>query len=251
MFFYLHHGEGFFNRFLESFPENHIQSFLARISRASQEVGKVVNMYFRNWEISRGGEIFTDANETERLLLLVRSAPDQMVPRLHKLVLNATAEQLRVEHGGGRRHLVVDAGEIAAFQQWFIYAEEILFTLALHESEPGLGNNATEVWSGLFPIVSYVSTPFEERLKIIQQRLLKLDTAIRMLCVEALKSTVDQQRIHMIGGETYGNRIAKQSVGAQEPGRVLRVPQSLPRSAQRVDLGQRRSGKREGYASVG
>ena len=194
--------------FLEAFPQEHIQSFLARMSRAPGEVGKVVNGYFRNWEISRGGEIFTDADETERLLLLVRSNPDQMVPRLHKLVLNATAEQLSVSDSGGRRHLVVDAGEIAAFREWFSLAEEILFTLAIHESEPGIGNNATEVWAGLFPILSYVSSPFDERLKVIQERLKKTDTATRILCVKALDSALDQRRVHMIGGETYGNRIA-------------------------------------------
>jgi hypothetical protein len=194
--------------FLEAFPQDHIQSFLARISRAPGEVGKVVNAYFRNWEISRGGEIFTNADETERLLLLVRANPDQMVPRLHKLVLNATAEQLGVTYGGGRRSLVVDAGEIAAFQQWFSFAEEILFTLALHESEPGIGNNATEMWCGLFTILSYVFSPFDERLKIIQERLRKADTATRVLCVKALDSALDQRRVHMIGGETYGNRIA-------------------------------------------
>lgn len=194
--------------FLKGFPQEHIQSFLARMSRAPEEVGKVVNTYFRNWEISRRGDIFTDANETDRLLLLVRSDPDQMVPRLHRLVMNSTAEQLSAIRGGGRRQLVVDAGEIAAFQQWFSSAEDILFILALHETEPGLGNNATELWSGLFPIISYVSTPFDERLKIIEHRLDKADTATKTLCVKALESAVDQQRIHMISGETYGNRIA-------------------------------------------
>lgn len=191
--------------FLEAFPQEHIQSFLGRMSRAPGEIGKIVNGYFRNWEISRGGEIFADANETERLLLLVRSNPDQMVPRLHNLVLNATAEQIG---GDGRRHLVVDAGEIAAFREWFSFAEDVLFILALHESEPGLGNNATEVWAGIFPILSYVSSPFDERLKIIQERLKKSDTATRILCVKALDSALNQQRVHMIGGETYGNRIA-------------------------------------------
>ncbi len=66
--------------FLEGFPPALVPSFLARMARAPEEVGKVVNSYFRNWALSRGGEVFTDANETEQLLLLVRSAPDEMVP---------------------------------------------------------------------------------------------------------------------------------------------------------------------------
>lgn len=194
--------------FLESFPRNLIPSFLARMARASEEVGKVVNAYFRNWELSRGGEVFTDANETEQLLLLVRSAPDEMVPRLRNLVMTAAPEDLSKRYGSGRRNLVVEATEIAAFPQWFVFAEEILFTLARHESEPGLGNNATKVWSGLFPIMSFVATPFDQRLRIIQERSRKGDAATRILCVEALRSALDDGTIHVIGGQTYGQRIA-------------------------------------------
>ncbi len=194
--------------FLESFPSGLVPSFLARMARAPEEVGKVVNAYFRNWEISRGGDIFTDANETGQLLFLVRSAPDQMVPRLHNLVLTASPEQLGKRYGGGRRNLVAEANEIAAFPQWFDFAEEILFTLARQETEPHLGNNATEVWSGLFPIMSHVATPFDERLKIIQERSQKGDAATRILCVKALKNALDDQTIHIMGGQTYGQRIA-------------------------------------------
>lgn len=194
--------------FLESFPPDFVPSFLARMARAPEEVGKVVNAYFRNWELSRGGNIFADANETEQLLLLVRSAPRQMVPRLRNLVLTATPEQLETRYGGGRRNLVVEANEIAAFPEWFSFAEEILFTLARHETEPDIGNNATKVWSGLFPIMSFVATPFDERLKIIQERSRKGDAVTRILCVEALQSALDDQTIHMMGGQTYGHRIA-------------------------------------------
>ncbi len=194
--------------FLESFPRDLVPSFLARMARASEEVGKVVNAYFRNWELSRGGEVFTDANETEQLLLLVRSAPDEMVPRLRNLVLTATPEDLSKRYGGGRRNLVVEANEIAAFPQWFVFAEEILFTLARHETEPGLGNNATKVWSGLFPIRSFVATPFDERLRIIQERSRNGDATTKILCVEALQSALDDRTIHMMGSQTYGHRIA-------------------------------------------
>lgn len=194
--------------FLKGFPRNLVPSFLTRMARGSEEVGKVVNAYFRNWELSRGGEVFTDANETEQLLLLVRSAPDEMVPRLRNLVLTATPEDLGERYRSGRRNLVVEANEIAAFPQWFAFAEEILFTLARHETEPGLGNNATKVWLGLFPIMSFVATPFDERLRIIQERRRKSDSATKILCVEALQSALDDRTIYLMGGQTYGQRIA-------------------------------------------
>ena len=84
----------------------------------------------------------------------------------------------------------------------------ILFALARYETEPGLGNNATKVWLGLFPIISFVATPFDERLKIIQERSRTGDTATKILCVEALQSALDDRTIHMMSGQTYGNRIA-------------------------------------------
>jgi hypothetical protein len=194
--------------FLANLPQNLVPSFLVRMARAPEEVGKVVNAYFRSWELSRRGDIFASANETEQLLLLVRASPDQMVPRLHYLVLTATSEQLGKHYGGGRRNLVVEANEIASFPQWFFFAEEILFTLARYETEPHLGNNATKVWAGLFPIMSYVATPFPERLKIIQERIRTGDEATRILCVRALQTVLDDQSLHMISSQPYGNRIA-------------------------------------------
>ncbi len=123
-------------------------------------------------------------------------------------MLTATPEDLSKRYRNGRRNLVVEANEIAGFPQWFVFAEEILFTLARHETEPGLGNNATKVWLGLFPIMSFVATPFDERLRIIQERIRKGDAATKILCVESLQSALDDRTIHLMSGQTYGQRIA-------------------------------------------
>ncbi len=56
--------------------------------------------------------------------------------------------------------------------------------------------------------MSYVATPFDERLRIIQKRSSMGDAAVRILCVEALHSALDDRTIHMMSGHTYGNRIA-------------------------------------------
>jgi hypothetical protein len=122
--------------------------------------------------------------------------------------VTATPEQLAQRPGGGRRNLVVEANEIAAFPQWFFFAEEILFTLARNETEPALGNNATKVWSGLFPIMSFVATPFDERLRVLQERSRKGDVATKLLCVTAFQSALDDRSVHMMSGQPYGNRIA-------------------------------------------
>jgi hypothetical protein len=194
--------------FLAGFPKDLIPSFLDRMARAPEEVGNVVNAYFRDWALSRGGDIFRDAHETEQLLLLVRSSPDVMVPRLHQLVMTATPEQLEKRYGGGRRNLVTDATEIAAFPQWFFFAEDILFTLARNESEPHLGNNATKVWAALFSIMCYVATPFDERLRLLRGRLASGNKTTKLLCVTALQTALDDHAVHLLSGQPYGNRIA-------------------------------------------
>ena len=52
------------------------------------------------------------------------------------------------------------------------------------------------------------ATPFGERLRIIQERSRNGDTATKILCVEGLQSALDDRTIHMMSGQTYGNRIA-------------------------------------------
>lgn len=194
--------------FLERFPRDLTSSFLSRVSRASKEVGQVVTAYFRNWMLSRGGDIFSDQSDTQQLLLLVQADPDKMIPLLHSLVLSATAETTPAGYRSGRRALVTEALEIARFPEWFHLAEDMLFNLALHETEPKLGNNATELWKSLFPIVNpVVATPFQERFEILMSRSKKADPRVRSLCVLALRDVIDERSIYMVGPTTFGRRV--------------------------------------------
>jgi hypothetical protein len=194
--------------FLDKFPRNLTASFLLRVSRSSKEVGQVVTAYFRNWVLSRGGDIFSNQVDTEQLLLLVRANPEQMMHRLHSLVLSASANQLAAGYHTGRRALVTEVAEIAAFPQWFPLAEEMLFGLALHETERDIGNNATELWKGLFPIInSTVATPFPDRLNILRRRKTDEDPTVRGLCVSALQEATEERSIHMVSSSTFGRRV--------------------------------------------
>lgn len=194
--------------FLERFPRDLTSSFLSRVSRASKEVGQVVTAYFRNWILSRGGDIFSDQSDTQRLLLLVQADPERLVPVLHSLVVSATAEQLLAGYRSGRRALVTETLEIARFPEWFGLAEDMLFNLAVHEAEPKLGNNATELWKSLFPIMNpIVATPFQNRLEILVRRGRESDPRARSLCVQALRDAIDERSIYIVGPSTFGRRV--------------------------------------------
>jgi hypothetical protein len=193
---------------LERFPKDLQASFLARLQRAPEGVGKVVNDYFRNWIISRGSDIFRSDDDTEQLLFLVRSYPDQMISRLEQLVATATAEQLAPGYGGGRRRLVVELTEIASFPQWFVQAESMLFRLAVDDPEPNLGNNATKLWCQLFPIIAPVATSFPDRFALVSAHAASENPKERLLSVLALSEVLHDSSIRLMNPGTYGNRVA-------------------------------------------
>ena len=196
---------------LDQFPKDLRPALLARLQHAPEGVGKVVNDYFRRWVISNGPGIFKSDDDTEQLLLLVRSAPDQMIGRLAQLVRAATAEQLAPGFGSGRRRLVVELTQIASFPQWFEAAESMLYRLALDESEPDLGNNATKLWSQLFSIIGPVATSFSDRFSVLSTRVRSDDAKERLLCVSALSEILHESSIRMMSASTYGQRIAPNS----------------------------------------
>jgi hypothetical protein len=194
--------------FLERFPRILTASFLARVSRASREVGEVVTAYFRNWILSTGGEIFSNQSDTQQLLLLVESNPDEMMRGLHSLVVSSSRNQLSDKHSPGRRAVVTEALEVARFPDWFGLAEDMLFNLALNETEPKLGNNATELWKSLFPIINpVVASPFQERLSCLDRRLEDTNPNVRILCVQALQEATDERSVYLASPSTFGRRV--------------------------------------------
>lgn len=197
--------------FLEKFPRTMMQSFLARLQRAPEGVGKVVNDYFRHWLVSRGPGIFRSNDDTEQLLLLIRSDPDQMIPRLRQLVSRATDEDLAAGYDTGRRWLLSDLYQISSFPNWFEAAEEMMLRLALNDPEPELGNNATSSWSGLYPIIASVATPFTERLEILQRRVASPSEEERYRCVFALSEMLHDGSVRLMNPGTYGHRLAPSS----------------------------------------
>ncbi len=106
--------------------------------------------------------------------------PSRGLGWLRREVDRATPEQLRAldgepdRSGGwrGRRQLVWLCQNLASFAEHFEDCEAILFRLALHETEPSIGNNSTITWQSLYwPGLGGTSKPFNERLPILIRRL--------------------------------------------------------------------------------
>src|SRR5260370_35111212 len=72
---------------------------------------------------------------------------------------------------GPRRTLVWLFERLVSFPQYFDDCEASLFRLALEESEPQIGNNATAIWANLFSIyLSGTPTPFRKRFPLTEKR---------------------------------------------------------------------------------
>lgn len=207
------------NRFLNGLPEDLVQAFQDRVAGASPEVGAEVGRFFRNWTITRGARILESESDTRHLLALVVADPVTQVPLLRALVESASASQLRQ---GARdrfpfgsstpRRLLVSLGEeLAQFQEFYEDAEAILLRLAVEETEPSIGNNATNTWKGLFRILlSGTEVPFPRRFELLKQRSGSHETLVRRLAISAAAAAVDRQPFRMVGAPLFGSRVAPQ-----------------------------------------
>ena len=146
-------------------------------SSGDQEMRRIVSDFFFNWVACLTPEDLTNELVVVRLAHLVEVRPEDSLPILRGLVEQTPTEELVRLHSGyerekARRQLVWLAEKLTCFAESFRDAEAILFRLALAETEPHLGNNASSVWSALFRIVLLgTPVPFAERLRLLEDRL--------------------------------------------------------------------------------
>ncbi len=150
--------------------------------------------------------------------MLVETFPERNLPLLRALVEQSSVEDLKAITGhsntydgqwGPRRQLVWLTERLARFVDFFPDAERILRRLALAESEPQIGNNATHIWQQLFRIyLSGSATPFLSRLPILEQQIFSQNQAAVSLAFGALWEVFNPQPLRMEGRPVAGGRIA-------------------------------------------
>ncbi|MHB8638734.1 MAG: hypothetical protein ACYDBL_02915 [Candidatus Acidiferrales bacterium] len=204
-------------RFLNGLSEDLVQAFQERVSSASPEVGAEVGRFFRDWTIKQGTRILESEADTRHLVALVVANPETQVPLLRALVESASAAQLKggekTLFGGSRprRLLVLLSEELAQFKEFYFDVEAILFRLAIEETEPSIGNNATNTWKGLFRILlSGTEVPFPQRFEMLKRRGESERANVRELVVSAAAAAVDRQPFRMVGSPLFGSRIPPQ-----------------------------------------
>ena len=207
------------NSFLLRVTDAILENFIKRVARsATEEARRIVGDFFFEWaEHLTSGELAT-LSTVDRLVALVDTEPDTYFPYLRNIIENADLGQLMAVTGRGiggrwgpRRSLVWLAERMAAFPEYFDNAAEILLKFALAESEPGIGNNATEIWKQLFRItLSGTAIPFLDRIKKLEERIFSIDEQTSNLALDALMGTIVFGGMRTVGWTVIAGRIPPQ-----------------------------------------
>ena len=166
-------------RFVDQLSPQMFQQILQRVAtHARREVRDEVRDFFREWFSQLTAIDLASSRSMTLAGALVETSPSDYVPQLRSIVEAASPGELaRIEgraygeRWGPRRTLVWLLERLVAFPEWFEDCEATLFRLALEESEPDIGNNATVIWANLFSVfLSGTAAPFSLRLPILKVR---------------------------------------------------------------------------------
>jgi hypothetical protein len=198
--------------FLDKIPQPLLDAFLNRVSTSSsEEVRRIVGEFFRHWAAQLQPMDLSDISKVGRVVVLAEINPDDYLPRLSQLIDRATKDELLQVtggYGGTRRSLVWLTEKMAAFPEFFSYAESILWKLALAETEFNLANNATRIWQQLFRIfLSGTAVPFTERIDLLEKRLFTEDREQINLALESLNEAFNTRGSRIVGSPVVAGRI--------------------------------------------
>lgn len=182
------------SEFMDNIPTDVMRrKFLRRAQECGENVWKEVqgalSPWFRGkygdarWTISQGilgaecseltlgdGRTFSPAEVMD----YVEFVPEDGLPWMLGVINNAPDEMLDrfPGYGSGRRELVWACEHLSCFQEHFGLCEQILFRLALHETEGAITNNSRGIWSQLFGLMlSNAENPFQERFGLLLRRM--------------------------------------------------------------------------------
>lgn len=193
-----------------------LDTFLRRVAQdGNMEVRRRVGDFFRDRVASFDPADLSDPTSVKQLLTFVEAKPDDYMPLLARVVADASPGQIMAvtgEHKGGwgsRRQLVWFTERVAAFPEYFRYAEQILWKLACFETEPGIGNNATAQWSQLFKMfLSGTAVPYNDRLPVLKERVEAADERMLGVALETAATVFGEYAVRTESERRFAGRIA-------------------------------------------
>lgn len=202
--------------FFESLPPEFVQQLLDRAAtHGTEEVRSQVAAYFRGWFTRLNPSDLANTEATTLAATLVETSPTEYLPLLRTLIEGAQPGELQNIAGyalgakwGPRRTLVWLLERLVSFPEFFEDCEACLFRLALEESEPQIGNNATVIWANLFSAyLSGTATPFPQRLPILERRTASPVLAEARLGFEAVSHALRRPEGRLLGEPVVAGRL--------------------------------------------
>lgn len=202
--------------FLGKLPDEMRQQLLERVgTHARKEVRDEVQSFFRGWFGGLSARDLADPHVTSLAAALIETSPEEYLPRLRSVIETAQPGELQRIQGeasgvrwGPRRTLVWLFERLVSFPEYFDDCEASLFRLALAESEPQIGNNATAVWANLFSIyLAGTATPFLRRMPILQNRTNGTNIQETRLGFAGLARALQGGEGHVIGEPVVSGRL--------------------------------------------
>ena len=199
--------------FFKRVPESLLEEFHDRVAHSGrEEFRSAMADYFTHWSSELTPADLGDKKKVDRLVVLVETDPTRFLPSLARLIDRAKPEELMTDNGsrgwGSRRSIVWLCERLSAFPEYFYDVERILFRLALHESERGIGNNATAIWKQIFVILlSGSSLPYCDRLRLLEPRLTSQSPAEAILALDALEGIFETHASRAVGPAVVAGRI--------------------------------------------
>ncbi|MGE3243854.1 MAG: hypothetical protein AB7G28_12710 [Pirellulales bacterium] len=203
-------------RFITSLSEGQKHQLLNRAAKyGDEEVRESLSAFFRWWFHNLQGSSLADPASVELTAALVEIRPTQGLSQLQRVVVNASKDEIQRNSDQSnnrkascRRRLVWLMEDLAAFTEYFAECESVLFRLAENETEQGIVNNATGVWCDLFSVyLSGTSTPFQDRVKVLEQRSKSIDVTELQLVFRAIRSSLDGYHSKTIGRPIVAGRL--------------------------------------------
>ena len=202
--------------FFKKLPDEMKQQLVDRVAtHARKEVRDQVGSFFCGWFARLTARDLAEPPMTSTAAAIVEALPGEFLPQLRAIIEAARPGELQEippyasgAPWGPRRTLVWLLQRLVSFPEFFEDCEACLFQLAVEESEPQVGNNATEIWSNLFSVYcSGTAKPFQERLPCLERSLgSPIDREAR-LGFAGLAKSLQEGKGHILGEPVVAGRL--------------------------------------------
>lgn len=204
------------DNFIKNMPTTAMQKrFINRVEECGKDVRKEVGEALAAWFHATFPEysisLLKDKEKIKIFKVYAEFSPEHGLSWLKNTILGATTEDilnLDSNYTKSRRYIVWLCEHLACFKEYFWDCEEIIFKLALDETETHISNNSQGVWTGFFlPMLSNTEIPFLNRFKLLISRLNSARNQELVLILDTFRSIFEKGVSRIVPPKFIGGKV--------------------------------------------